>query len=320
MRSRAGTVLRFVVAVLVIVFGVLVAYGIWKNPEKATLDAAARGGATGQFIGSSRGTTHYQTAGPDTGRVVVLVHGFSVPYYIWDSTFTALSTAGYKVIRYDTFGRGLSDRPDAVYDGALFDGQLDELLDSLRVSQPIDLMGVSFGGFVTAHYVAGHAKRVRTLTLVDPVAGGGTLPALLTTPIIGPWVWQTKVVPTMADNQASDFLHPEHFPTWAERYRPQMRFTGFGRALLRSRVTLTHTDFDSLYARAARTGIPVLLIWGKQDHTVPIALSDVVRRNVPQIEYFPVDSSGHLPTLEQSALVHAKMVAFLVAHAGTPKP
>ena len=320
MRSRAGTVLRFVVAVLVIVFGVLVAYGIWKNPEKATLAAAARGGATGQFIGSSQGITHYQTAGPDTGRVVVLVHGFSVPYYIWDSTFTALSGAGYRVIRYDTFGRGLSDRPDAVYDGALFDGQLDELLDSLHVSQPIDLMGVSFGGFVTAHYVAGHAKRVRTLTLVDPVASAGTLPGLLSTPIVGSWVWQTTVVPTMADNQASDFLHPEHFPTWADRYRPQMRFKGFGRALLRSRVTLTHTDFDSLYARAGRTGIPVLLIWGKQDTTVPIALSDVVRRNIPQIEYFPVDSSGHLPTLEQSTLVHAKMEAFLTAHAGTPKP
>ena len=36
----------------------------------------------------------------------------------------------------------------------------------------------------------------------------------------------------MADNQLSDFLHPERYPDWADQYRPQMRYKGFGRALL----------------------------------------------------------------------------------------
>jgi pimeloyl-ACP methyl ester carboxylesterase len=305
---------RFVLVTLVLVVAALAGYGAWKNPEKGPLNAAARTGVPGQFVALSGGVTHYDIAGPDTGRVVVLVHGFSVPSYIWDSTSTALSAAGYRVIRYDLFGRGWSDRPDAAYDGAMYDAQLDELLDSLRITQPIDLVGLSFGGFVTSHYVAGHAARVRTLTMVDPASSARALPGVLSWPVVGPWIFQTTQVPGMADGQASDFLHPERYPTWVDQYRPQMRYDGFGRALLRSAITMSRTDFGALYASAAKTGVPALLVWGKQDQTVPIALSDVARNSMPQLEFFPVDSAGHLPHIEQSAVVHAKMQEFLRAH------
>lgn len=306
--------LRLAVRATALVLAGLVGYYAWKNPERSVLDAKARAGVSGAFVTLSHGMTHYEVAGPDTGRVAVLVHGFSVPYYIWDSTFVALTEAGYRVIRYDLYGRGWSDRPDATYDGTLFDAQLDELLDSLRVTQPIDLMGLSFGGFVTAHYVGTHGKRVRTLTLVDPAAERIRLPGALTMPVVGGYLWQTMHVPTMADNQTSDFLHPERFPDWADRYRPQMRYKGFGRALLSSAVTLSKTDFNSLYAGIARAGVPLMLIWGKQDSTVSVRLSNVVRRNNPGVAFFPVDSSGHLPHLEQAALVNARLLAFLAAH------
>jgi pimeloyl-ACP methyl ester carboxylesterase len=308
---------RLLVAVLVLLaLGIVAAaiYGARMNPEKATLDAAARSGAPGRFVALSRGTTHYDIAGPDSGRVVVLVHGFSVPYYIWDSTAAGLSAAGYRVLRYDLYGRGFSDRPDTEYDGRLYDSQLGELLDSLRISGPVDLVGLSFGGFVTAHYVTGHASRVRTLTLVDPVSQASPVPASLRMPVIGPWLWQVKRVPGMADNQVTDFLHPERHPTWADQYRPQMRFKGFGRALLSTAVFSSGVVYDSLYAGVSRTGIPVLLIWGKQDQTVPFELSEVIRRSIPSVEFVPVDSAGHLPHIEQAQLVTARLAAFLEAH------
>jgi pimeloyl-ACP methyl ester carboxylesterase len=173
---------------------------------------------------------------------------------------------------------------------------------------------LSFGGYVTAHYVGTHGKRVRTLTMVDPAAARSRLSQALTMPVVGNYLWQTMHVPTMADNQTSDFLHPEHFPGWADRYRPQMRFKGFGRALLSSVVTLSNTDFNALYAGVARAGVPLLLIWGKQDSTVSIRLSNVVRRNNPGVEFLAVDSSGHLPHLEQASAVNARVLAFLATH------
>ena len=310
MRRLTRTVVRVVAVLIVAAF----VWSAWKNPEKATLDATARAGAPGKFVALSAGTTHYELAGPDTGRLVVLVHGFSVPYYIWDSTVVALRGAGYRVLRYDLYGRGYSDRPAAEYDGALYDRQLDDLLDSLHVLSPVDLMGLSFGGFVTAHYVASRPARVRTLTLVDPAAEKGSVPSYLRFPIVGPWLWQVAVVPGMADGQATDFLHPEKFPNWADHYRPQMRYRGFGRALLSTLLHEKDVSFDSLYAGVAKTGIPVMLVWGRQDQTVRFQFSEVVRRAIPSLEFVPVDSSGHLPHIEQATIVNARLLAFLDAH------
>ncbi len=307
--------LRRVIQVLVVLVSADIAYATWSIPERTTLDAAARAGAPGKFATLSAGVTHYELSGPDSGRLAVLVHGFSVPYYIWDSTVVALTGAGYRVLRYDLYGRGYSDRPDVAYSGALFDQQLDDLLDSLHVTTPVDLVGLSFGGFVTAHYAAGHAARLRTLTFVDPVAGSPAPPSIFRWPVLGLWLWNVTQLPGKAESQTGDFLHPEHYPGWADKYRPQMRYKGFGRALLSSATEASRVPMDTIYGAVAKTGVPTMLIWGKQDQTVPFPLSDVVRRAIPAIEFVPVDSAGHLPHIEQSRTVHARFLAFLGAHA-----
>lgn len=304
---------RILSLLFVLLIAATVAYFV-RNPERATLDAAARAGAEGRFVTLADGVTHYDVSGPDTGRVAVLVHGFSVPYYIWDSTAVHLANAGYRVIRYDVYGRGLSDRPDVTFDGALYDRQLAGLLDSLGVTEKVDLMGLSYGGYVTGHFVATHPTRVRTLTLMDPVASSSSVPSFMSMPVIGNWIWQTLRAPDAAKGQPSDFLHPEQFPGWIERYEPQMRYRGFGRSLRRSAIFTSTVDFGAHYAAVGKTGTPTLLVWGKQDSTVSIALSPVVRDNIPGIDYMVVDSAGHLPAMEQSALVHAKLLAFLAQH------
>jgi pimeloyl-ACP methyl ester carboxylesterase len=285
-----------------------------RNPEHLTLDNAARQQASGAFVQLSDGYTHYEVAGPADGRVAVLVHGFSVPAYIWDPTFAALRDAGYRVIRYDLFGRGLSDRPDAAYDGAFYDRQLNELLAALKVNGKIDLLGLSFGGYVTAHYTAANPQRVRTLTLVDPSNSAPKISWQLATPLLGPYLFQTGAVPGMADNQSSDFLHPEQFPGWAERYRPQMQYHGFGRALYRSRLALAHEDFDAIYAAIARAGTPVHLLWGRQDPTIPVAQAASIRNALPLLEYREIDQSGHLPHMEQAALFNHDTLTWLATH------
>ena len=310
MRRVAGLSIRAFVLLAIAVLAI----DAWRNPEQTALDAAARAGVPGRFVTLSPGVTHYEIGGPDSGRLVVLVHGNSVPYYIWDSTFAALQRSGIRVLRYDLYGRGYSDRPDVRYDGALYDRQLSELLDSLHVAGPVDLAGLSFGGFVTAHFLTSHPTRVRTLTLVDPVSASGTPPTLFRLPLAGAWFWQVTAVPRLAAGQVTDFLHPELHPTWVDQYRPQMRVKGFGRALRSSMLAASTVSYDSLYSAVGRAGIPVLLVWGRQDQTVPFAYSKMVRRGIPSAEFVPVDSAGHLPHIEQAALFNARLLAFLAAH------
>jgi pimeloyl-ACP methyl ester carboxylesterase len=290
----------------------LIAYCVARNPERTTLDASVREAAGGQYVALSKGVTHYDISGPADGAPVVLVHGFSVPLYIWDPTAAALSTAGYRVLRYDLLGRGLSDRPNVTYDLDLYDRQLSDLLDATGFRGPVHVMGLSFGGLVTATFSGRHPERVRSLTLVDPAAGDfGRLPWYVRMPFLGPLLWQGLVVPGMADGQATDFLEPTRWPDWADRYRVQMQYRGFGRALRSTRLAAAGLSIDSVYASVGRQAFPVQLIWGVEDRTVPIALSARVRQAIPRIQYHPVDGAGHLPHMERADVVNPILLDFL---------
>lgn len=285
-----------------------------RNPERDTIDDAVRKTAPGKFVRLSDGFTHYDVSGPDSGRAVVLVHGFSVPYYIWDSTAKALAAAGNRVIRYDEYGRGFSDRPKLPYNADLYERQLRELLDSLHAPH-VDIAGVSMGGWVTATFVSRYPNRARTLILIDPVTGTANgLGGLFSVPLIGDYVWQTLAVPRMADGQFGDLLHPEKFPDWADRYRVQMQYRGFGHALLSTRHSIAGMSMDSVYRAAARTGVPTLILWGVADRTVPFETNMTVRRAIPDAEFHAIEGAAHLPILEQARRTDSLILAFMAAH------
>ncbi len=304
-------VLRTLAVLLVVAVGALAILVRMRSPEKRDLDAAVREGVPGRFITLGDGVTHYDVAGPDSGIRVMLVHGFSVPYYIWDSTATALAAAGFRVARYDTYGRGWSDRPDVPYSLDLYDRQLLQLLDSLGWTDSVNLVGLSFGGPVVANFTAAHRDRIRTLTLIDPAVGRSRVPWYFATPGIGKALWQVMAVPRMAEGQASDFYEPERWPDWVDRYRTQMSFRGFGRALLSTRLQTRQGATDSVYVKAGATGVPTLLIWGREDHTVPFALSDTVRQAIPQARFLPVEKTGHLPHMERTDVTNPALIRFL---------
>ncbi|HTE46488.1 MAG TPA: alpha/beta fold hydrolase, partial [Gemmatimonadaceae bacterium] len=157
-----------------------------------------------------------------------------------------------------------------------------------------------------------HPQRVRSLTLVDPVAGtSATSQGMFDYPIVGEWLWQALAVPRMADGQAGDFVYPSRFPGWADRYRVQVRYRGFGRALLATRRATAGMATDTLYRAVAATGVPVLLIWGVKDATVPFERNAGVRAAIPAAEFHAIDGAGHLPILEQAALTDSLVLAFL---------
>lgn len=64
------------VACLAALLAIIVAVSYYVlDPEKGTLDEAEREASGGTYVDLSDGTTHYQLAGPPSGKVVVLIHG-----------------------------------------------------------------------------------------------------------------------------------------------------------------------------------------------------------------------------------------------------
>src|SRR6185436_10669309 len=137
--------------------------------ETKELNDLTRKNLSGSFIQLPDGVTHYELSNPDKENTVILVHGFSVPYFIYDPTFEFLTQAGFRVVRYDLFGRGFSDRPDTRYNIDLFVRQLGDLLDALRFTRRVSLVGLSTGGPITAAFTALHPERVNKLVLIDPI-------------------------------------------------------------------------------------------------------------------------------------------------------
>jgi pimeloyl-ACP methyl ester carboxylesterase len=256
--------------------------------------------------------THYELAGPKDAHTVVLVHGFSVPFYIWDPTFDALTAAGFRVLRYDLYGRGWSDRPEVRYDPDLFDQQLFQMLGALHITEPIDIVGVSMGGPIVVGFVARHPESVRKIVLFDPAFGKGLRPPWqLRAPVVSKFVMAVQIAPTMARSQRDDFVHPERYPDYFARYITQMRYKGFRQAILSTIQDFLPLDNTAAFAQIGKSGKPVLLIWGRADRDVPFAVNDEVRKAIPQAEFHAIDDAAHVPFYEHPEIVNPILIEFL---------
>ena len=310
MKSKRRPIWFIAAAAVILLLGW--ALYISANVEQRELDDETRAAMTGKFVRLTDGYTHFELAGPNAARTVVLAAGFSVPYYIWDPTFNALTAAGFRVLRYDYFGRGYSDRPSIPFTDDMYVRQLDELLKALRIDSPIDLAGISFGGSLITSFADRYPDRVRSLIYFDPsIRKPYDLALVDHVPVM--WNYLTTVLEQRywAEGQLGDFLHPEKFPDWAKRYEDQMQYKGFRRARYSELVSNMRVDQTEQLKRVGQHPRPVLVFWGKQDSTVPFEESEWLMNMLPNGRLVAVDESGHLPQWEQPENVHPELVEFL---------
>ena len=308
-----------IVVILMVVIIPLVALTViplsrYASSEHETLDMddAARRGVSGSFVRLSVGVTHYQLGGPAGGTTLLLIPGFSTPYNVWDPTYDGLTAAGVRVLRYELFGRGWSDRPAARYDADLYDRQIVDLLNVLGVTAPVDVGGVSMGGPIAATFASRHPERVRQALLFDPgYWPDNPAPFKLRTPVLGEFNMNVSMAPRLPESQWQDFMHPERYPHYLDSYREQMRYRGFRRALLETIRNYLSKDVTADFKRLGKSGKPVLLVWGKEDRDVPIAIADQVRADIPQAEYHPIDDAAHIPHYERPDMVNPIVLEFL---------
>jgi pimeloyl-ACP methyl ester carboxylesterase len=286
---------------------------LWRG-ETRDLDDAARRSAAGSFVRLSAGFTHYEAANAGGARPAVLVHGFSVPYFIWDPTFDALASAGFSPIRYDLYGRGFSDRPRLAYGIGLYVSQLEELLDSLRVDS-VDVLALSMGGVIAAAFTARHPSRVRRLVLIDP-SGAAPLPLpflyrIAILPGIGELVLGLLGTDTLLRGIAADFYDPGQVAVFEERYRVQMAYRGFRRSILSTIRCHMLDGFLQTYKEVATLKLPVMLVWGKMDSTVPFEQSNLLRSLFHDLVFCPIPAAGHIPHYERPDEVNPALIEFL---------
>lgn len=108
-------------------------------------------------------------SGRDEAPPVVMLHGLLVGSLAsWYFTAAPALARRRRVVLYDLRGHGRSERPPSGYDLETLATDLRDLLDTLGVRGPVDLVGHSYGALVALRLALRAPDRVRSLALVEP--------------------------------------------------------------------------------------------------------------------------------------------------------
>lgn len=283
--------------------------------EIKRLNDEARQSSEGSFVRLSSGTTHYELGGNESGEIIVLVHGFSVPYFIFDPTFDFLTRSGFHVLRYDLFGRGFSDRPREPNNLDFFVRQLLELLDALRLTRPVNLIGLSMGGPIASAFTVRYPERIAKLILIDPCGAKPIDTALLIrlarVPILAEVAYGLLGGKSLVDGIAKDFFDLALVDHFQKRYKMQMQYEGFMQSILSTiRNNMLGSNIE-MYRSLHKLNKQILLFWGRNDRTVPFEQSDVLRETLPRAEFHVIEDCGHIPHYEKPDEVNPILLKFL---------
>ena len=71
---------------------------------------------------------------------------------------------------------------------------------------------------------------------------------------------------------------------------------------------------DSLLARLSRIDVPVLILVGEEDRSLPPPLSHRIHTSLRHSTFSVIPAAGHLSALERPAAVTDAILSFLAAH------
>lgn len=263
------------------------------------------------------GKTHYEELGEKDKPAVVLIHGVSGPMSVWDKTVHALVGAGYRVIRYDLYGRGLSSRvKDGAYDLPMYVQQLDDLIRALDIQGSVTLVGSSFGCLVASEYLQEHGDRIGRLVFVGPAG----------LPIQVSFLMQLRVVPVLGDilfylggrssilaQNRKYFMNEKPPDEFFGYFQAQLDVPGTAESMHYTMSNCPVTAYLKYYGRVGRMGIPVGVIWGRQDVTFPYEHHKALKDVIPKLTLATIDNAAHLPQYERPEVTNAELIKLLAA-------
>lgn len=301
----------FVLGIFTTLLAVVIVLYIYLNPEKQELNENNRQQLGGTYIHLSDGVTHYQIKGDNEKKRVVLLHGGTVPSWMWDAQTEALSKAGFQTLCYDMYGRGYSDRPSIIYDRASYQRQLRELLDALGWQTPVDLIGHSFGGAAAVNFAAAFPERIKNLALISPVMKNYPIPQVFRLRGIGEIALRLFGISSMKKRVSQWLAYHPNRNQMIPLFEKQMTYQGFQRAFLSMARSDAFNDYSTAYQSVGQQKHNSLLIWGTQDSEVKKEIIDNIRSLMPSIQLIEIESAGHGIVFEAPEKISQIVTAFL---------
>lgn len=267
--------------------------------ERETVDAPVEPwSAETRFLDTRSGRTHVLDVG--RGDVILLTHGSGRSVADWQEGLAERLARTHRVIAFDDYGVGLSDRGHGwQYGNAPWARQALDVLDALGIERAV-VAGHSAGGVVAAILAADHPERIRGAVLmghgmaVDPTQWIALVPGL------GEYVYGRY------DVYGATFSRAHRL-----RQSAAYRLRGTRAALLvfiRRQYTIdalrlvtgTYEDIT----------VPVLQIHGTSDASIPIAAARALSERIADTRFVALEGIDHDVHVHAPDRVAREIVAF----------
>jgi pimeloyl-ACP methyl ester carboxylesterase len=237
-----------------------------------------------------------------TGTTAVFLHGLGGGRTAWRPQLEALSDVR-RCVAWDAPGYGDSAPVEQTTFAAYARAAID-FIDVVSPDEPVDLVGMSFGGMIAQYVAAETPHRLRTLAL------------LCTSPKFGldgtdPDEWRAARLagleamgsPAAA---ASAILSSLAGPTGAhvvpEAVEAMSRVPLQG--LQDSLKTIASHDTRTILSSIA---VPTLILVGEEDDETPVAYAEAIDSLMPNSHMVVIPGAGHLLNLEAPEVVNASL-------------
>jgi pimeloyl-ACP methyl ester carboxylesterase len=224
------------------------------------------------------------------GGPLVFLHGASGAPAIMP--FMEKLAARFDVLVPEHPGYGLSDEPgwlDNIHDVAYF------YLDFLRALElrNVTLVGSSMGGWIAMEMAVRDTSRIKSLVLASPagVAVPGVQPADIF--LLSP---EELVRSLFFDQRLAE-------ARLAEPVTPESIDIALKNRHTTARLAWEPRLHDPCLPKwLHRIGVPVKIVWGREDRILPAKIADELKRLMPRAELHLLDNVGHLPHAEKPDL------------------
>ncbi len=268
----------------------------------------------------------YRIAGD--GPPVVLIHGMLNSSSHWHEVADRLAGT-HTVVAPDLIGHGDSAAPRGDYSLGAHAASIRDLLTAIGIERAT-VVGHSLGGGVAMQFFYQFPERVERLALVSsgglgrevsPMLRTAALPGtapLLSVTINPRLLGAIRTLGTRMRERGMD--SGAYLQAVARALRP-LQNAGAREAFLQTlrsvidvrgqRVSAT----DRLYLLEA---IPMLIVWGERDHTIPLEHGRAAHRALPNSMFRTLPGAAHFPNLEDPEGLAAALLEFIAATEPVP--
>lgn len=259
-----------------------------------------------------KGRIHYveKGAGP---RHVLFLHGFGANTFTWENQMALFAQEGFHVWAIDFLGFGFSDKPlNAEYSLTLYEEQVGAFLKAKGIERA-HIVGNSMGGAVALAFANKNREKVASLILIAPLAYPVKMPFFYS---MGK-MFGNLMMPFFNRGLVYQILKKIYYDPRKitkkaiDAYSEPLEMKGGKEAMIAILQTFDPALLAKLRPSYPEMGLPLLLIWGREDRWIPVSHLSYFSEDFPNGEQAVIPFCGHAPQEERPEEVNQEVLRFL---------